>query len=375
MTIANERIALAFGGLDRWVSTAEVIDYDITSDMLRLADQWQVTLPIKRDLWDACELGNEVSLHIEGQRVLSGYIDTRLRSNDQLTVTGRDRGGYLIDESAPLKKFKGENIKGLVEELVGDLFDSVTLTNADNRALIAGRGRKRGTAPIEPILEGRDVIHRVQPGQSKAAVMGEFLEQGKMLAWSTADGRQMFVGEPNQNQRATWFFLVPEPGGPRVNEPGRVKGVTYIEDNAQRYTAITVVGHDNGGGTNYGRNVTRKRGVAVSPQQWVRDRELMIVDAAVGNADAARERAEREMLEREASGISLEVVMPGHGQVVVPGQPPAIYHFDSVARYVDNVLGIAGEFFVTAVNFRGNHHEGETAISLVPVGTPLRSNG
>ncbi len=385
MSLADHRIALSFTSQDLTLTTEDILSYSVSNDMLQIADPFTFELRLSRFNWELVERDAEVAFNIDGSQVLSGFVDSRFIEGDVIKVAGRDRGGRLADESAPLVKFGGKGLKELAEELVGDLFDEVILDNTKNRRLIAGRGRKKSrieigieikgdTFKIDGILSGKEIRHKVNPGETKAQVLLDFLEQADLLAWSTADGKTLYIGAPDQEQGAGFDFFHCSPqslNAQRCNVISR----SYGEDFAEMYSKITVVGSGRGNSVNYGRNITRRRGIAESAFVFERPKELIIQDSDLRSAREAIDRANREMEERNAGGITLEIEVPGHGQVITPGAPPSIYHFDAPATFTDEEIGIKAQFFITRVDFKGSREAGTTTISMVPKGTPLQANG
>lgn len=385
MSLADHRIALSFTNQDLVLTTEDILQYSVANDMLQIADPFSFRLPISKFNWDLVELDSEVIFNIDGSQVLSGFVDSRFVEGDSIKVSGRDRGGRLADESAPLVKFRGKGLKELAEALVGDLFEEVVLDNTKNRRLIAGRGRRKTVATahgviggqtfkIDGILEGKEIRHKVNPGETKAQVLLDFLEQAELLAWSTADGKTLYIGQPDQSQGASFDFFQCSPQSPNAQRCN-VIARSYGEDFAEMYSEITAVGAGKGSRVNYGRNVTRRRGVATSTFTFERPKKLIIQDSDLRSAQDALDRAKREMEERNTGGITLELEVPGHGQVITPGAPPSIYHFDAPASFTDEEIGLQGQFFITKVDFKGDANSSSTSISLVPQGTPLQANG
>ena len=375
MSVVNHTISVAFGGADFFLTTADIKSYQITNDMLAIADSWSIEVPVKPLLWDLAKPDNEVQVHIDDSLVLSGFVDSRIKSEGRIRISGRDRGGRLVDESAPLVEFGGLDIEGLALEIAGEWFSEVRIHNAVNRRLIAGRGAKakRGREPA--VLVGENLRHKVRPGETRAAVLTSILEQAGLMAWSTADGKALIVGRPNQNQAPDWYFFNAKPGSTRAAE-ANVLELTYGEDLAESFSEITACGSGKGDSVNYGRAVTRRRAtVKAEAGVFVRPKRLLVSDPDVRSPAEARRRAEREMRERAAGAVFLELTVPGHGQRDPRIGWPAIYGFDTVARVEDEEIGLAGDFYVTSVTFTGSAETSRTDLELVPVGTDLRVNG
>lgn len=371
----EHKISVGFGipGSDSlFVTTEDVMSYSVSNDMLATADSFSLNMPLKKELWDMARPDAAVTLHIDGTRVLKGFVDARIvslnKSGGGITVNGRDKGGRLVDESAPYVKFGGKGIENLAKSVVGTLFKNVTLKNTENRALITGL-RGEGVSRSEPaVLARRDVRHQTRPGETKAQVMNSILEQAELMAWSSADGESYFVGNPTQKQKPLWHWFVAAPNSRRSNETN-VLDVRYSEDFGESYSLIRVVGVGRGDRVNFGRNVTGRFGEATSDYEFSREKVLVLPDSDIDSAAEAKQRAEREMAERDTAASALEITVPGHGQNGL------IYAFDTVGRFEFETIGLAEDFYVTRVEFRGQREDAHTVVSLVPVGTDLRVNG
>lgn len=349
---------------------------DLVNDMLELADPFNVALPFSREVWDASAPDTQVSIHIDDSRVCTGYIDDRHKVGSKgdgstIVVEGRDKGGRLVDESAPLITYAGLGIEDLARQIVDPWFSTVSLSNARNRALIKGRGRRSAAIASEPaILTGKDVRRKVDPGESRAQVLLYFLELAGLLAWSTADGREFIVGTPNYSQAPQWRFQF-APDADSTN----VEHFDYKESVGERYSSITVCGASKGNKQNYAGNVLKRATLEEVTGDFQRPKRLLLSDHDVDTVEKARARSSREARLRDATGETLALTAPGFGQVLggPDGQPPAIFAFDTVARWEDLEADVRGEFLLTRVHFQTDKDGGQwTDLDLVPVGTELR---
>ncbi len=382
-------VQVVLGGENDPKAVAEVEATMVVNDMLELADEFELAFPWTKELWELSKPDTEAEVYIDGSRVLTGYIEDRVRtagrsSGSSITISGRDRGGRLIDESAPLVTFADLGIADLAEKLVAPWFETVSLSNARNRALIRGRGRRlAGVSSEPPILAGKNVQRKVEPGESRAQVLTHLLEEAGYLGWSSADGREFIIGEPNYSQAPQWHFFFGAAGSARGAEIN-VEELEFTESVGDRYSIIEACGSSRGDASNYGRNVLRYRGVyrdsTLTPDgvggTFRHRKRLLVSDQDVRSAKMAQERAEREAAVRNASGIKLELTVGGYGQQLL-GAPssaaPAIYCFDTVARWEDEEAEIDGDFYITKVEFTEDRSGGQqTKLSLVPVGTELR---
>lgn len=364
------------------VSLGAVQTFDLTTDMLEMADPFSVSMPFHLLLWDAFETDAEVELYIDDNRVLSGFVDRRERLIDKfsstLTVTGRDRGGRLVDESAPLVNHVNKGVLELAKEMTGDWFESVSLSNAENRRLIGGRGKALAGVSSEPaIVTGRDIVKKVEPGETRSQVLQSFLEPAGLLAWSSSNGRQFIVGKPNYDQAPQYRFFVAAPGSNRRGETN-VMSLKYSEDVSELYQEYRVCGSSRGNRANYGKNVMRHTATVdgdVSPVGTIlfrHPKRLIIADDDIKSAKEAKERAERERDLRFSGAFEFEVSVDNWGQAYKGDGDPVIYAFDKVATLEDEEADTVLDCLITRVQFSESKGAGQRAtVSMVPLGTEL----
>lgn len=354
-------------------------EFDVTSDMLELADQFMFRCPLTRERWELLAPDAEVMLLIDDSRVLTGFIDDRDRSlgrsGSTIEIVGRDRGGRLVDESAPLVTFQGKTLEDLVLAVVEDWFPTVTFSNARNRDLIRGRGRRKAQVGGEPVLNGRgrDLRKKVEPGESRAQVLEYVLEESRLLGWSTADAKEFVVGLPNYSQAPQWQFFVGREGSARWSEIN-VLDYRRHQTVAERYQKVIACGSSKGSTSDYGSKVTRRRGQAIDDSVFRRPKTLIVSDDDIRSAAQAQTRADREMAFRNGQGDALEVDVVGYGQALggAAGAQPAIFAFDTMAHVEDEELGERGDWLVTRVRYHTTKQDGQVStLSLVPRGTEL----
>lgn len=367
------------------------LDFDVTCDMLELADDWSMTLGFTPDLWRLCRTDAEVEIHVGDSRVLTGYIGARNfkdgRGGATILLRGRDKGGRLVDDAAPLVTYEGLGILDLSRELVRPWFSDVVATNAKNRTLIRGRGARGAGTSGEPIDRGvvskrgklTKMRRKVRPGETRGEVLLDFLEEAFMLGWSSADGRTFYIGQPNQEQAPQWWFVMP--ASPARSREASVLDLDYTESVEERYAQIVACGAGKPSELSYGDAVRTKRGVAKNNpastdgtgRDFLHPKTQIIADDELRDAAAAQDRAEHEMRVRDARGRALELVVPGAGQRLGAAGPIATFGFDTIAHVEHELVAeVEGDYLVTRCRFRRDKNSGQvTELSLVPRGTEL----
>lgn len=356
------------------------ISYQVDLDMTRLGDTFTMSAgPITRELWDLVRPDTYVEILIDDVTVMAGFIDERLGDDAVVTISGRDRGGRMVDESMQLTSFRGI-LSDLARAAAGDWYEDVVLSNAENRDLLRGRGRTKARAASEPLIADVQLApKKVEPGETRGMVLQRWLREARLLAWSSADGRQLIVGRPNYDQPAQYrFFRASGPTSLRVRETN-VTGVSIRDSVAERYARVTCYGAFKGDSANYAESVLRNAGVALDGPNangtggdFQYPKDLLISDDSIKDQAAAEERAREEKQIRDASGHVVTVEAQGHGQAFRLGEPRALYAPDTICGFEDEVTGTRGVYLLTRVQYRESRGGGQTTgVTLVRRGTEL----
>jgi len=397
--------------------------YSISVDALQPADAFSMSMPFSRDAWRLFAPDVEVAVHIDDTRILTGYVGERAKTRGtMLEISGRDKTGRLVDESCPSFSYGGLHIRELAEVICGvggegALFESVVLVNTENRSLLRSKRARKANVSVEPIVDpvvgafragaglagvkvpelgskleftvprppiiepgifrGRAAPRRVQPGQTRWAVLEEFLREARLLAWSTADGRSLFIGLPNYEQEPQYLFLEDS-----VESESRNRTNCHIairESVEDMYALYVACGAARGNSVDFGDSTSKHLGEARdNPDDaagvgvhFRRPKSMLIADDSIRNARDATERAEREQLQREAGRLQIDIDTDSHGQLY-SGDTPTIYAVDTMCRVVDYDTGIDAACWLSAVDYHFDEAEGtRTAIRAVPKGTLL----
>jgi prophage tail gpP-like protein len=402
---------------------AEVLDYAIENDMLSPADDFSLSVgPVTKKLRNAVAPDRQVRVLLDGTAVLTGFIDQRQRRKSRsegslLRVTGRDKGGRLVDESMPLMTFKGQSLESLAKEVAGPWFSEIRFSNAKNRALIRGPRPILASAWDEPetpaevadkkqllekygsrvrkdsngnlvvygksdapggILEAGKAPRKVEPGETRWEVLRHFLEPARFLCWSTADGKALVLGVPNYQQTPQFQFFLPADQNSSRRQYSNVIDWDWVDSVADRYSEIEVMGAARGKKQSYGTELRSRTSAFDGPgpsgtgRDFKRRKKLIVADDDIKNPSDAKARANREMAQRDQTRTVLKVTVDGHGQRYNSSSREAIYAFDTIADVFDEELDEGARMYITAVEFAGSKGSGETTtLTMVPVGTEL----
>ena len=383
----EHQITMRFGG--KTVTGWD--DYDIPLDILEPWAPWSMKLPkAGKDAFDIARPDHLVEILVDGTRVLTGYVDDRdfacgRSGGSTLHVVGRGKVGRLVDESMPFPlSFENLGIRQLAEKVAKPWFDGVTLSNATNRRLMLGTDDDGNPIPIagassEPAIDEstKKRHHRVEPGESRWHVLDMFTREGQLLAWATADGKQLIVGRPNYAQAPQYRFFLPKPGSDRQVE-GNVNDVHLKDSVGERYSKLFLFGavdlddeDADGDVIHYTSTVVNGPYVDGTGNDFLYPKRLTVKDRDAHSQQAANEHAKREMAFRDATGRRLVVSVRGHGQII--GGRKVLFAPDTMATVELEQLEILAPFLITSVHMRRSRGAGTSSvIHMVPKGTVLR---
>ncbi|MDQ3295069.1 MAG: hypothetical protein M3619_00605 [Myxococcota bacterium] len=351
--------------------------YEVNVSMTAVPGTFTMRLPFNREAWDACREDRPCQILVDGTPIVTGFIDDSdcSEDGDWIDITGRCRMARLL-ESAPAISFAGLGIKELAAKVVTPWFSSVTLSNARNRTIVRGRGKKARTAS-EPVKINTKVGTQIEPGQTRWAVLERLLEQAGYLAWSSGDGRELVIGKPNYDQGIQFRFFRPAPGSARATQ-STVVGMHVRRSTGDRYSRVIVVGSGSGTDVNYGAKVAARYGEAKNNKDTTEGEgrdfivpKRLIVVRSVKSTDDATELAQAEMARRDAQGNTLTVRASGHGQVIA-GSFTTLFGTDLLATVQDEVTGLNGIYAIVACRYSSGRGDGEeTVMDLVRRGTEV----
>lgn len=366
------------------------IDYQIDNSMVEPSDSFSMTRAFDSDVWKKLPLDARIRVFCDGSPMLDGFIDRRKKHSKESTIEigGRDRAGRLVQESAPSISYNGLEMSEAVRRLADPWFKTITLSDARDRSLRRGKGFKV-TGGTEPIFIHKVANEgRVHPGQTRWQVIEEILSAAGLICWSSGDGKELFIGRPNNDQPWQYHFRLCKVGDPW---PSTVKELDYQEDIGDGYSVIAVVG--NGGGTtsDFGESVSSRRAMvfdnAVSDgrggwssptvdgtgKDFKYPKRLLMPERNFDSNHDALLIAQREQARRNFKRRTITVTMPNHGQFVTTGNP-TLFTPNTIAWVQDLEIdpAIDGMFMIYACTYHGSRNDGEvTVLQMVPKGTEI----
>lgn len=359
------------------------LGYEVDASILEPTCRFNLRFAFEREVWDLVQPDRQIRVLIDGVVIIKGLIDERLVPEDDevVEIIGRNMAGRLVDESCPSFSFAGLDAFALIRKAADPWFTNVTFSNARNRRVLRGKGRK-AKASGEPIkiTTGKRIGSRIEPGQARWTVIENVIAQSGYLAFSSGDGTELIVGEPNYEQEVQFKFFMPANGSERASE-ATVIGLGVRHAVTERYSRVIVVGSGQGTEANYGASVAARYGEAKNNPLTLDGEGLdfdhpkrLIVVRSIDSLAEATELAHRERDRRDARAYMITVVAPGHGQVIA-GQEPTLFAPDLLAEVEDERTGIKGTWMITSCVYRGHRDGGaQTTMQLVKAGSELSAS-
>lgn len=292
--------------------------------------------------------------------LLRGFVDEREASEDPsragVTVRGRDVAGRLVDDAADVRDYRDYDLVRLGTELASPWIPSVLLSNAQNRALTRGRGR-RSTAAGEPIFSRRgDVQWRSMVGMPRADVLRFFLAQAQLLAWASADGVTLVIARPNKRQAPQYRLA-----------RGTILSADRSRSVADRHSEFIGLARPQR------LNAAKLRATEAdaSGDFQRRKRAVRILGGARNQSELAR-LTRAEFLRAQQTADRLTVRVSCHGQRYASTDAETLYAIDTVARVDMRRLGIrVADYYVAGVTLQHRVGEDATELELLPLATEI----
>ena len=358
------------------------ISGNIQCSMIVPSDSFVMRIPFQLSIWNALRRGSRMTIRADGVTLLDGFIDKRQKSKKSgvIEVSGRDRVGRLVDESAPAIDYTGMTIEEAVRRLISPWFGQLTLSNAKNRRLRRGKGR-RVAAGNEPVVTVNVKVPRrgnVHPGQSRWQMIHEIVGRSGLIAYSSADGKEFFVGKPNHVQEPQYLFIAPSDDN--TDKLCTVKDLTIVEDDGERFSMYLCAGTGGQGDTNYGTNVVDNRGVVFdnpfnridgTGRDFLFPKRMFLPERGFESFRDAERVAQNEQNRRDFSRHIATIECVGFGQNL-DNTDITLFAPDTVARVIDQDTETDGKYLVVDCSFSFDRDQGDyTNMHAVPVGTEI----
>lgn len=356
-------------------------DVEIATTMIDPCGRFTLTRAFDVGAWDRLQRDARIRVLIDGSLQLDGYVDRRQKTTDRtsgsmLTITGRDKVGRIFQESAPAIRYDGLEMSEAIRRLADPWFTRITLSDARDRRLRRGKNTHKVPSGKEPIIVRASSRGggRVEPGETRWSVIEKILEQAGLICWSSADGKELFVGRPNHDQAPQYLIAF-----------GRadLTSLVYDEDNSDRFSLIAVVGTGGGTEQDFGIAVSSRRAVVFDSgedsgfdgtgtgRDFLYPKRLLMPEREFTSVDEASRIAGAEQTRRDFHRTKVSATMAGFGQAWGPGKP-TLYAYNTVATVRDDEIGLDDDYMIYGLTFRRARDSGDTTqLELVPRGTEI----
>lgn len=283
---------------------------------LSVSERWEG----QRTPWPIRE-GDECSVRLGNQRVITGYVDSRsmsLSANDHsFQVVGRDKAGDLVDCSVLLDAWEFTGIK--VDEIC--------------KRVAAQFGV---TVSVVPGAEIPDAPPRVvvNPGESAYEVIDRACRLAGLFAMSDGDGNILLT------------VAALEGASTPITEGQNVLEASVSYDASASYRRYIVTGQQQGGDMLEGTAAASVRGEAVDLNAPRAARALLLQAEGAVTIQQASDRANWEASVRRARALELSVTVQGWEQA-----DGRLWPVNAIAQVNLPTLGLTGTMLISEVTY------------------------
>lgn len=316
----NEVVSLLINGQahDQWQS------YDLESDLMTPADAWHVQVGLKvNQLPDFVQPWAEVMVKVGNDTVLHGRVDEVAdevtKSSHNLSLSGRDLAGILVDCSAPIFVTRKSTLSEIIAKVVRPLGIIKHKIDADS-------------------TRTREKIN-VEPGDKAWDVLQNAAEANGLWPWFSPDGT-LIVGGPDYSTAPVASLSLKRDG-----KGNNIESISRRRNISSQYSQITVLGQTHGTEIEQGKN-----GLVASAKDASLgfNRPNIVVDHESDSSAVATDRARKLLADGRLSSFDLSIKVRGHrtenGTLWTPGQR---------VQVLSEPHGLNGIYFLMARRFTG----------------------
>jgi prophage tail gpP-like protein len=366
--------------LEDWIS------YDITSDMMSGADTFTIdAVPHADNLFGYRVPGHVIRVYYDDALIFTGIVEATPTSANEsgltLQLTGRDYGGLLVDDAAPLLDLRDKTLFEIVEKLIEPHSGYITQIDVDyslGRYRVSGKSgkAKRPSPGYASIKTDKMFQNTIRAGEKIGAILDMLCDHIGCRWWLGSDGT-LYVARPQYQQEAIAKLFV------KIDDHGNITdsncSINRSSDIGDRHATYAVVGQGRGGATQSGVDVADKFGEALDPSKslWYdlntprfHKTETTPVKS-LSNRKLAKRLARTIAEEKIVRTYSMTATVEGHWTSVVnprdDGDRGTLWGVDMVVDVEYQPKRIAAPHYILGRNFRGDKDGGrETNLTLIP---------
>lgn len=278
--------------------------------------------------------GDECTLSLAGQRVITGYVDKRSVSygagEHSLSVSGRDKAGALVDcsyEGPPWEWLRTPVLK-VVQDVAAQQTISVSLAP----------GLTPGSPPAKVSAD---------PGDSCHNVIEKLCRKAGILAVSDGAGAVVLM-RPGFARASTALV-----------EGENILSASADFDGSSRFRRYVVLGQHQATDDWFGNGTAGVRGEASDATVTRASRVLVVRPEGNVTVESARRRAEWEATVRAARGDSVSVTVQGWTQA-----DNTLWPVNALVSVRAPYLGVQGDMLISQVVYSVGEDGTKTALTL-----------
>lgn len=311
----------------------DFVSYSVDADMYQAAAAWQLELAAHET---TVRCGQECTLYLGDTQVLCGVVDRiqKQRSKTggtQVTLTGRDLMGLVVDAYCEQwESLENVSLRAIAEQLLRNV-PFISRKNIEYRNNAGRMSPKRAI--------------QVEPGQTVFGVLREVAESRGLLFFCKPDGTLVFTRpapKANADARARYSLSY------STANRSRILKANYVEDIAQRYSLVKIVGQQQG----YGDIDAADLNVDASASDSTVPYRKVFVRAVNDDSDSPSTLARQTIEQQRWRGRELTYTVQGHRQ----GE--YVWTIDEFCRVDDAPWGIAESMLVCGRTLRMSRDEG-----------------
>ena len=290
MPTETDRIKLVVNGKER----EEWSSYSIVSDLDNLADRFELSLNDYKARFSHKTLrGRPCQIYCNDKLIISGNIDEvkvqLTKQRRELTITGRDKIGKLVDCTSERHLFVGQTLDQIATA-VGKKHEILVRVEGDG---------------------GKPFNNRMTiPGAAVWKFLTDLAAEQRLGLWMDPDGT-LVVGRPRKGPVTAVLYH----GVGENRNKSNIENITIQQSIAESYSSVEVLCQRKGNDKTKPEETCRIRAV-VKDDDLIKDkiyRPLIIEDSNCENMDQAMERAKREMNRSKLAKLKVEATVAGHG--------------------------------------------------------------